>query len=82
MWTWISIQRGATLEQLLSVVNQRMKALEGFLKHPRPSAIELQDGITEPAEISGVAQIYVDAADGDLKVIFGDGTVKTIVVDT
>lgn len=40
------------------------------------------DGITAPSTVSGVAQIYVDTSDGDLKIKFGDGTVKTIVVDT
>lgn len=40
------------------------------------------DGVTAPSATSGFAKIYVDTADGDLKVIFGDGTVKTIVVDT
>lgn len=42
----------------------------------------LVDGITAPSATSGLAKIYVDTADGDLKVIFGDGTIKTIVVDT
>lgn len=42
----------------------------------------LIDGITAPATVAGRAQIYVDSADGDLKIKFGDGTVKTIVVDT
>jgi hypothetical protein len=42
----------------------------------------LNDGITAPATIAGQASIYVDAADGDLKVKFGDGTVKTIATDT
>jgi len=42
----------------------------------------LVDGVTAPSTVSGHAQIYVDTADGDLKVKFGDGTVKTIVVDT
>lgn len=42
----------------------------------------MKDGITAPSAATGFAQIYVDTADGDLKVIFGDGTVKTIVVDT
>jgi hypothetical protein len=41
----------------------------------------LKDGITAPNTISGFAQIYVDSADGDLKIKFGDGTVKTIVTD-
>lgn len=42
----------------------------------------LTDGITAPAAIAGVAQIYVDVADGDLKVRFGDGTIKTLATDT
>lgn len=46
------------------------------------SKMTLTDGITAPTVLSGNAQIYVDAADGDLKIIFGDGTVKTIVTDT
>ena len=44
--------------------------------------IVVTDGITAPSTISGHAVIYVDTADGDLKVKFGDGTVKTIVTDT
>lgn len=44
--------------------------------------LALIDGITAPVALTGHAQIYVDTADGDLKVIFADGTVKTIVVDT
>lgn len=39
------------------------------------------DGITAPSTIAGIAQIYVDTSDGDLKIKFGDGTVKTIVTD-
>lgn len=45
-------------------------------------AICISDGMTAPSTHSGKASIYVDAADGDLKVKFGDGTVKTIVSDT
>lgn len=44
--------------------------------------IALLDGVAAPSTIGGLAQIYVDTADGDLKIKFGDGTVKTIVVDT
>ena len=40
------------------------------------------DGVTAPATTSGYAKIYVDSADGDLKVKFGDGTVKTIATDS
>jgi hypothetical protein len=42
----------------------------------------IRDGITAPSTRSGYAIIYVDTSDGDLKVRFGDGTTKTIVVDT
>lgn len=42
----------------------------------------IKDGMTAPGAASGFARIYVDSADGDLKVVFGDGTVKTIVVDS
>lgn len=44
--------------------------------------VAISDGMTAPDAITSYAQIYVDSADGDLKVKFGDGTVKTIVVDT
>jgi hypothetical protein len=44
--------------------------------------LSIGDGVTAPAATAGLAKIYVDTADGDLKVIFGDGTVKTIVTDT
>lgn len=40
------------------------------------------DGVTAPSATAGYAKIYVDTADGDLKVIFGDGTVKTIATDS
>ena len=42
----------------------------------------LMDGVTAPNTITGHASIYVDTADGYLKVKFGDGTVKTITTDT
>lgn len=42
----------------------------------------LTDGVTAPTATSGLAKIFVDTADGDLKIIYGDGTTKTIVVDT
>jgi hypothetical protein len=44
--------------------------------------LALVDGITAPSTIATHAQLYVDTADGDLKIKFGDGTVKTIVTDT
>ncbi len=46
------------------------------------NALSLVDGVTAPSTSFGNAYIYVDTADGDLKIKFGDGTVKTIVTDT
>ena len=45
------------------------------------NTIAVTDGITAPSNITGQAIIYVDTADGDLKVKFGDGTVTTIATD-
>lgn len=43
----------------------------------------LRDGVTAPANnITGFAQRYIDAADGDYKIRYSDGTVKVIVADT
>jgi hypothetical protein len=46
------------------------------------SHLQIGDGISAPGTTSGRASIYVDTADGDLKIKYGDGVVKTIVVDT
>lgn len=45
-------------------------------------AVSVTDGVAEPAPVVGRAIIFVDTADGDLKVIFGDGVVKTLAADT
>lgn len=44
--------------------------------------LAITDGIAAPGAGTGVARLYVDTADGDLKIIFSDGTIKTIVTDT
>ena len=44
--------------------------------------LNIADGISAPATETGRAVIFVDSADGDLKIKFGDGTVKTIVTDS
>jgi hypothetical protein len=44
--------------------------------------IAVKDGMTAPSATVGFAKLYVDTSDGDLKIIFGDGTVKTIATDT
>jgi hypothetical protein len=48
----------------------------------RGATLRVTDGVTAPAAVAGQAIIYVDTADGDLKIIFADGTIKTIVTDT
>lgn len=48
----------------------------------RLESLRLTDAITAPSTIGGVAQIYVDSADGDLKVKFGDGFVAVIAADS
>lgn len=45
------------------------------------SGVELADGIAAPAAVAGRATLYVDSADGDLKVKFSDGTVRLITQD-
>jgi hypothetical protein len=42
----------------------------------------LVDGITAPSTIGSHAVIYVDTADGDLKVKFADGVTKVLAADT
>ena len=64
--------------RFLSTINgttgqNRVKVHEGLM---------LADGVAVPATESGWATIFVDTSDGDLKIKFGDGTVKLIVTDT
>jgi len=44
--------------------------------------LSLSDGITAPGTTLGKAKIYVDTADGDLKVKFGNGFVATLAADS
>ncbi len=43
--------------------------------------VSFEDGITAPDTVAGRAIIYVDSADGNLKIKFGDGTVARIATD-
>ena len=45
------------------------------------SVLGVEDSVSAPSTLSGVSQIYVDTADGNLKVKFGSGTVKTLATD-
>jgi hypothetical protein len=44
--------------------------------------LTLPEDQVAPGTATGFARIYIDSADGDLKVKFGDGVIKTIVTDT
>lgn len=74
-WTWRASQNG------LSIRDESLNKRVFFIPYGKET-LAIQDGITAPTVEAGWAQLYVDSADGDLKVMFGDGTVKTIVVDT
>jgi len=51
------------------------------LPTPQEQRLLLVDGIAAPAASVGYTKLYTDVADGDLKVIFGDGIVKTLATD-
>jgi len=62
--------------------NEVQSNFESVEKQLNTGPLYLTDGVTAPATVSGVAQIYVDAADGDLKVKFGDGFVRVLAADS
>lgn len=57
------------------------EALTEALRIHHLGALGIIDGITAPTATTGFAFLYVDTADGDLKVRFGDGVTKTIATD-
>lgn len=44
-------------------------------------SLGIKDGVTAPTNETGRAYMYIDSADGDLKIIFADGTIKTIATN-
>jgi hypothetical protein len=72
------------LEQMQRQIDQLDKRIESLeaSEYNRMNLMYLTDGITAPSTASGWAILYVDTADGDLKVKFGDGHVETIAVDS
>lgn len=50
--------------------------------YTRGDYLWINDGITAPGATGGGAKIYVDTADGDLKVKFGNGFVATLAADS
>ncbi len=58
-----------------------IKASNGNLESTL-GCLQIKDGMTAPATTAGLAKIYVDSADGDLKVKFGDGYTAVINADS
>ena len=71
----------ASLQSQIDTLNRILEAA-GTMESHSFSLVAVVDGIIAPGTASGWALIYVDASDGDLKVKFGDGTIKTIATDT
>jgi hypothetical protein len=69
------------LKRSSAALETRLANDSGYAQHNALIAAVV-DGVTAPGATSGLAKIYVDAADGDLKVVFGDGTIKTLATDT
>jgi hypothetical protein len=44
--------------------------------------LSLKDGVTAPAATAGKAKLYVDVADGDLKIEFGDDFGAVVQADS
>lgn len=53
-----------------------------YAQHVVVGDLQLRDGIAAPSTDASEGILYVDNADGDLKVKFGDGTVKVVSADT
>jgi len=45
-------------------------------------SFHLQEGTTTPAALAGYGKLYIDTSDGHLKVIFSNGTIKTIATNS
>jgi len=69
------------LQHKVDALSTQIAVLEARLRSSTP-VMYLKDGVPTPDTIVGAAIVYVDTADGDLKIRFGDGTIKTIVTDT
>ena len=69
------------LQSQISSLQRQLEALK-TVEANYFSTIKMVDGVTAPDTINNYCSIYVDTSDGDLKIKFGDGTVKTITTDT
>ena len=72
-----------TIPNLSDLDEPTKRAFESLLAQwaVQPGLV-VADGVTAPQPHTGQATIYVDVADGDLKVKFGNGFVRTIGADS
>jgi hypothetical protein len=77
----LDVTEDDALNRIVDRVNQVYSA-EHDGQTGRHLSISIPDGVSTPTVLAGRAVLYVDQSDGDLKVIFSDGTIKTIVTDT
>jgi hypothetical protein len=54
---------------------------QGSIRQTDLRYLGLADGVPEPDTLLGITWIYIDRDDGNLKVKFGDGTIKTIATN-
>lgn len=71
-----------TIASSTGIVGMPIALVLGSATSAPTGGLALQDGATAPSATAGAAKVYVDTADGDLKVMFGDGVTKTIATDT
>ena len=71
-------------DQFLSILRLYFSAVSNSVnaatKTPKDT-LELTDGVVTPIIPAGRVSLYIDQADGDLKIKFSDGTIKTIITD-
>ena len=61
---------------------QTIKTITDVISNSGLIRLLVSDGIDIPATRDGYASIYIDSADGDLKIKFSDGFVGTIAADS
>ena len=69
------------MQREIDALQRRVEALEAA-EYNRLNYLFLTDAIQAPSTVSDWAILFVDKADGDLKVKFGDGQVTVIAADT
>jgi len=77
-----TLMDGGTGSAAISLGSATRPAATVYTAAAITDGLHLTDGVSAPSTTLGLAKIYVDTADGDLKVKFGDGTVKTLATDT